>query len=93
VTPGIHEGAGSWAFSFIPDRTDKMSSSEFFVMNAAGQRCDAELHEELLDNLAADAAISSFAIERAIEEDGPTSDMAERLYGLQLNLSLPSSED
>lgn len=69
------------------------SSNEFFFKNALGQKCDAELHEELLNNPAADLAISRAAVKRAMEQDGLTRELAEQLYGLDQPPSLPRAED
>jgi predicted house-cleaning noncanonical NTP pyrophosphatase (MazG superfamily) len=69
-----------------------VSSSEYFYRNALGQKCDAELHEELLNNPAAELAISLEAVKRAMEQDGMTREMAEQLYGLDQPLKLPKAE-
>lgn len=56
-------------------------SREMYYMEK-GQRCDAALHDYILDNPKADRALSARAIERGIAM-GVTRKQAELLFGIR----------
>lgn len=68
----------------------KKQGSELYYLDRHGQRQDARLHADMLDNKKAQQAICKTAIERAVKR-GMSEAHAERLYGWRENLEGPPS--
>lgn len=59
-----------------------MPGTELFYLDDKGEKQDAALHQQILDNDEAEQALAVMAIERALAR-GVSPEEAQRLYGWQ----------